>query len=230
MKKNLEKIYHKATQQNQRNILDLLEKGDKGTRFLDLGCDEGSLTLQLASQVKTKEIYGVEIVDERIAQAEKRGVKVKKFDLNSKFDYENEYFDAIHANQVIEHLYNSDNFLSEIYRTLKKGGYAIISTENASSWCNVFASIMGWQIFSLTNFSNKKKGIGNPLAIHAGDDPKLTSWSHIRIYNFQGLKEYFEVFGFNIEDIKGSGYFPLSYRLGNIDKRHCHFMTFKIRK
>ena len=30
---------------------------------------------------------------------------------------------------------------TELYRILKPGGYMIISTENASSWCNIFASI-----------------------------------------------------------------------------------------
>jgi len=157
-------------------------------------------------------------------------LKVKKFDLNNKFDFEDNFFDVINANQVIEHLYNSDNFIFEIYRVLKPGGYAIISTENASSWCNIFASIMGWQIFSLTNFSSKKKGIGNPFAIHREDNPGLSSWNHIRIYNIKGLKEYFEVFRFEVEKIKGAGYFPFPAMFGNIDKTHCHFMTFKVRK
>jgi SAM-dependent methyltransferase len=165
--------------------------------------------------------------------SESKGIAVKSFDLNGKFDFENESVDVIHANQVIEHLHNSDNFVGEIYRILKKGGYAIISTENASSWCNIFASIMGWQIFSLTNFSSKKQGIGNPLALHsdaANINADFSSWNHIRIYNIRGLKEYFEVFGFKVEEIRGAGYFPLPGWLGNIDKTHCHFMTFKVRK
>jgi len=120
--------------------------------------------------------------------------------------------------------------LSEIFRGLKPGGYAIISTENASSWCNIFSSIMGWQIFSLTNFSSQRASIGNPIALHRGEDSWASSWMHVRIYNYRGLREYLESFNFTIEDVSGSGYFPLPGILGNIDKRHCHFMTFKIRK
>lgn len=140
------------------------------------------------------------------------------------------FFDVIHSNQVIEHLYNSDNFLSEIYRILKPDGCAIISTENASSWCNILASILGWQIFSLTNFSSRKQGIGNPLALHKDDKQNLESWNHIRIYSIRGLKEYLEAFGFKVEKIKGAGYFPLPAIFGDFDKTHCHFMTFKIKK
>jgi hypothetical protein len=113
---------------------------------------------------------------------------------------------------------------------LKPGGYAIISTENASSWENIFASIMGWQIFSLTNISNKRQGIGNPIAIHREEIPTLESWNHIRIYNIRGLKELFEAHDFHVESIRGAGYFPFSAKLGDIDRTHAHFMTFKIRK
>ncbi|HUS50753.1 MAG TPA: methyltransferase domain-containing protein [Candidatus Paceibacterota bacterium] len=229
MKNYLQKLYEKAVNFNHKNIFNLLEK-NSGAKFFDLGCDDGVLTMKMANKIGTKSVYGVEIVGERIKLSEQNGVKVKKFDLNGKFDFPDNFFDVANANQVIEHLYNSDNFFSEIHRVLKPGGYAIISTENASSWCNIVASIMGWQIFSLTNFSSKKQGIGNPFALHRDDFPNLESWNHVRIYNIRGLNEYFEVFGFKVEKIKGSGYFPLSAELGNIDKTHCHFMTFKVRK
>ena len=228
-KKTLQSLFVQAVALNHNNIFNLLEE-KQDSIFLDLGCDDGELTKKLAEKINTKNIYGVEIVDERIKKAENNGLIVKKFDLNNKFDFEDNFFDVVHANQVIEHIYNSDNFISEIYRVLKPGGYAVISTENASSWCNIFASLMGWQIFSLTNFSNKKQGIGNPFSLHRNDIPNLESWNHVRIYNIRGLKEYFEVFGFKVEEIKGAGYFPLPSGIGNIDKTHCHFMTFKIRK
>jgi len=234
MRKFFEKLYRSASRHNQKNIFALLKKNKKA-RLLDLGCDEGTLTLKLAKKVGTKKIFGVEIVDQRIKEAETKGIEVTKFNLNNKFDFADNFFDVIHANQVIEHIYNSDSFLSEIYRVLKPGGYAVISTENASSWCNVFAALLGWQIFSLTNFSSRKSGLGNPLAIHRfakhrNDDQSFAPWSHVRVYNIRGLKEYFEFMGFKVEKIKGAGYFPLPSVLGNIDKTHCHFMTFKIRK
>lgn len=229
MRRYLEGLYAASVALNLKNICDLLEVAPDA-HFLDLGCDDGKLTMEMASKIGTLKVSGVEIVDSRIALAEKKGVRVRKFDLNREFEFESESVDAIHSNQVIEHLYDSDNYLGEIYRVLKKGGYAVISTENASSWCNIVSSIMGWQIFSLTNFSNKKLGIGNPLALLRGNAMNLASWNHVRIYNIRGLWEYFEAFGYVVEKFKGAGYFPLPACIGNIDTTHSHFMTFKIRK
>jgi SAM-dependent methyltransferase len=229
IKKRFQNLYDKAVEMNRQNIFSLLGC-DGRAEFLDLGCDDGALTIELAEEINTYKVYGVEIVPERIRLAEEKAIKVKSFDLNHKFVFDDGSFDVVHANQVIEHLYDSDNFLAEIYRVLRPGGYAIISTENASSWCNIFAGIMGWQIFSLTNFSSRRQGIGNPLALHRDNNPNLASWNHIRIYNIRGLKEYFEIFGFRVAKILGAGYFPLPASLADFDKNHCHFMTFKIEK
>jgi ubiquinone/menaquinone biosynthesis C-methylase UbiE len=229
MKSFLEKLFFKATIVNKKNIFKLLEK-DSTANFLDMGCDDGAFTQYLAKYVGTNRMSGIEINSKSLRIAQKRCIKIYNFDLNGKSDFDDDSFDIIHANQVIEHIHNSDMFLSEIYRILKPGGYAIISTENASSWCNIFASIMGWQIFSLTNFSSKKTAIGNPWALHNNEECLLSSWNHVRIYNIRGLKEYCKAFGFRVEKLIGAGYFPLPALMGRLDKWHAHFITIKLRK
>ena len=52
----------------------------------------------------------------------------------------------------------------------------------------------------------------------------------MKIFNFYGLKEIFELYNFEIAAIRGAGYFPFPAFIGNIDKIHAHFITFKIRK
>lgn len=229
MRNSLKKIYNKACLINKKNILGLIETNPHGS-ILDLGCDDGTLTLELSHKMNSKNIYGIEIVNERAKSAMKKGVFVKNSDLNLTFPFDDKSFDVIHANQVIEHIAQLDNFVSEINRVLKNNGYAIISTENGSSWCNIIAAILGWQIFSLTNISSKTSGIGNPLALHRNENIGLSSWTHKTIFNYRGLKEMFEVHGFKVECIKGAGYFPLPGILGAIETRHSHFITIKVRK
>ena len=152
-------------------------------------------------------------------------------DLNEPFPFGDEHFEIVHANQVIEHLKDTDNFIKEIWRTLKPGGYAVICTENLGSWHNIFSLVFGWQPFSLTNVSGKRFQIGNPLAIHyevAPSNPQ--SWQHNRVFAYRGLKEIFAVHGFVIEHIEGSGYYPLPNCLSKLDPRHAAFLTLKIRK
>jgi len=229
MKKIFSRMYENARRLNDRNILKLLQK-KSDCNLLDLGCDDGTWTMQLANMLDTKNIFGIEVVDDRIKIAESKNIKVIKSDLNRTFPYESDFFDVVHANQVIEHITNLDNFIKEIRRVLKPGGYAIISTENASSWHNIFASIMGWQIFSLTNVICIKGGIGNPWALHRGTSSGLESWTHKTIFNYLGLIEIFEAYQFVKGDILGSGYHPLPAMFGSIDKRHAHFLAIKVFK
>lgn len=222
-------MYRTAIRVNQENILALVEHNPRAV-LIDLGCDNGTVTEMLATRQGGGELHGVDVVDERMQDAVKRGIHVYKFDLNSQFELKSETFDVVHANQVIEHISNSDGFLGEVYRILKPGGYAIISTENASSWCNIAASIVGLQMFSLTNFSSKRTAIGNPFSLHDPAGSRFESWNHVRVYNILGLRDYFRVFGFTVEAIKGAGYFPLPAVLGRLDTIHSHFITYKVRK
>jgi 2-polyprenyl-3-methyl-5-hydroxy-6-metoxy-1,4-benzoquinol methylase len=121
-----------------------------------LSCDDGKLTTYLGKKMRSKDIWGVDVVTDRLKLAKKAGIKTINYNIEKDFPFKDNSVDVVTANQVIEHVTNLDHFVGEIYRILKPGGYAIISTENASSWCNIFASVMGWQIFSLTNFSSKK--------------------------------------------------------------------------
>lgn len=223
------RMFFSSYKLNEKNILDFLDKNE-GAKILDLGCNDGSWTLCLAQKIGSRNIYGLDIVDEKLAIASKSGVNAKKCDLNARFPFEDNYFDVIHANQVIEHIAMLDNFVSEIKRILKPGGYVVMSTENGSSWHNIFASIMGWQIFSLTNISSKKLGIGNPLAIHGGESSGLSSWMHKTIFNHRGLRDFFSAHGFENIKIHGAGYYPLPSFFGRIDSVHSHFITLKAYK
>ena len=105
----------------------------------------------------------------------------------------------------------------------------MISTENPASWHNIFALIMGWQMFTHTNISIKKRVIGNPLSIHSNseylfdDDSANFAWQHNKILTPRALAELLSLHGFSILDSKGAGYHPLPATLGEIDLNHAHF-------
>lgn len=223
-KRWMQRQFESAMDLNRKNILDAVPRKTDG-RLLDLGCDDGAWTMRLAERMGTRDVHGIEIVESRAAQARARGVEVTVANLNEPLPFPSGSFDLVHANQVIEHVSDVDVFTSEIVRVLRPGGAVVISTENGSSWHNVGAAALGWQIFSLTNMSGQAAGIGNPLALHRHAPIELKSWTHKVIFNFRGLREFLELHGLRDVEIRGAGYYPLPAAVGQADPRHAHFLT-----
>jgi SAM-dependent methyltransferase len=222
----LVRLYEASAALNRRNILQLVSDRPYVT-FCDLGCDDGLWTVDVATSSRAERMFGVELVAERARLARTNGVNVSVSDLAHAFPFRDASFDLVHSNQVIEHVADIDNFLAETSRVLKVGGAAVISTENGSSWHNIFAAIMGWQIFSLTNVSGLSSGVGNPLALHRGSPLDLASWTHKTIFNYRGLLEILELHGLTVVQALGAGYYPLPAPVGRFDVRHSHFLAVK---
>lgn len=213
---------------NMANIARIAADGAPVRSMLDLGCDAGGRTAWVAERIAAAEIHGIEIDEERARVARTKGVTVKAADLNRRFPYDDERFDLVISNQVIEHVWETDNFVSEALRVLRRGGRAVVSTENLSSWHNVAAQILGWQPFSLTNISSVAGGIGNPAAVHRGEPGQ--PHGHLRVMAPRGLREVFEVHGFDVVSLTGAGYFPLPAAFARLDVRHAVFLTIEARR
>src|SRR5882762_7958281 len=147
LRNSLLRLAEAASELNQENIKELVA-GHAPDRLCDLGCNDGGWTLEVGR--RSGHLHGVEIVLEQARLARGHGINAIVADLNQPLPYVDESFDLVHANQVIEHLDDVDMFLSEIYRILRRGGHTVISTENGSSWHNIGAAVLGWQIFSLS--------------------------------------------------------------------------------
>jgi SAM-dependent methyltransferase len=213
-----------AMEENRRNIDRLV--GGRGGRFLDLGCNDGVETVRFAEAAKADSIVGVEIVDERAELARGRGVEVVAADLNAALPFPDASFDVIVSNQVIEHLNDTDLFVSELRRLLRPGGVAVTSTENLASWHNVLALTLGWQPFSLTNTSGVVLGLGNPVAVLRGQAAdEWGTWQHRRVFAYRGLRELMEAHGLTVSEIAGAGYYPLPARFGRREPRHAAFLA-----
>ena len=128
-----------------RRVMEVITKS-KADIFLDIGCGDGSFSNLLKGLRVVKEAYGIEISPEAAAIAKKKGIQAVCLDIDeADFPFENDYFDGILAAEIIEHLLNPDHLLREIYRVLKSGGWAIISTPNLASWHSRLHLLFGYQ-------------------------------------------------------------------------------------
>lgn len=228
-KKYLLRLWHHSAGVNEENIISCLEKNPEA-QYLELGCHFGDWAVSRGKAIGTrKPIFGVDINDEYLKIAESKGLKVFKADVNYDLPFEDNFFDCLTANQIIEHLIDVDKFLEEVFRILKPGGYLVISTENLSSWHNIFALLFGFQAFSQD--LSAKKNIANPFKlcqIKKGED------RHRQIFTLRGLKEILQLYHFQIERVLGAGYYPLPPFLSKIfsflDPYRAPFITIKARK
>lgn len=74
----------------------------------------------------SKNVFGVDVVDERISKESHTYKKVKNTDL----PFKDNYFDIVISNQIIEHIKDKNNHINEIYRVLKKDGVCYLATPN----------------------------------------------------------------------------------------------------
>lgn len=104
--------YQKRYIDTYKNIIDIPSKA----RILDLGCGSGDF-------IKTCNKLGYDCY----------GIDADECDFEIDcLPFENNSFDIVHFNAVIEHLSNPENILSEIKDMLKKDGVVIINTPNFS--------------------------------------------------------------------------------------------------
>lgn len=195
----------------QLKILSLLDPPERNLKILDIGCGDGNFSLEVAKKLNTKKIYGLEIEEELLKKAKKNGIKVYKGDANEKFPFKDNSFDVIIANQIVEHLLNPDNLFEEIYRVLKPNGYHIIATPNLCSLHNRIFVLLGWQITNIT--PSTKIVFGNP---NRGAQNSLRGPSrHLTVFSPAALKEMLKFYGFKVEKIAGSGFYPTKSLVSN---------------
>jgi methionine biosynthesis protein MetW len=221
-------IAEEVVSEISHTVLSVIERNPDSV-LLDCGCNNGELALKVAKKIGTKNVYGVDIQEKNAVEARARGIKVSLHDLNEKLPFSDEMFDVVNASHIIEHLSNTDIFVRELYRVLKSGGYAVISTPNLSSLHNILYLMFGRQP-PLAMVSDEVV-VGGWRSVYC---PSLPGPSHRRLFTFRALAGLCEYYGFQVELRRGSGFYPfppcISRVLTRIMKMYSSDITIKVRK
>ncbi len=115
----------------QRFIDEEIAKLPKTSKILDAGCGDGFVS---KSYLDNYEVYGIDIEKEAVDYCTKAYPK-GNYSLGDVYnlEFEDNFFDVIIFSQVIEHLYEPEKVLKELYRILKFGGIVLITTPNYDS-------------------------------------------------------------------------------------------------
>jgi 2-polyprenyl-3-methyl-5-hydroxy-6-metoxy-1,4-benzoquinol methylase len=145
----------------------ILNFAGTGKQILDVGCGDGSIASLLTSQ--GNRVVGLDVSSAAIRVAKRRGIQTYSLNLEEKWPERFRHqFDLVFAGEIIEHIYNTDSFLENIRKVLKKNGQLLLSTPNVAS-------------------------LGRRLSLLAGKNPLLETSlgekdaGHIRYFTFYSL-------------------------------------------
>ncbi|MBT9150492.1 MAG: putative S-adenosylmethionine-dependent methyltransferase [candidate division WS2 bacterium] len=188
---------YEELEDRHKKVLTIFSK-HRFDRILDVGCGDGNFSIMLKEACNAKEVYGIEISEKGVESAKRNGVNCFQLDIDEEdFPFSNDSFDAVYCGEVIEHLYDPDHLVEEIFRTMKKGGVCVINTPNLASLHNRIALVLGFQPFSVRVSLNQMLG---HLCIAAGG----AAPDHIRHFTTRALVQLLRSKGFEIERVYGS--------------------------
>jgi SAM-dependent methyltransferase len=226
----LERLFRATEEENRRAVLRMLPAG-RGGALLDIGTHRGAFTARVAERLRAESVTGIELIEEHAVVARARGFEVLCANVDDGLPFDDESFDTVHANQVIEHVVRSDDFLRAIIRVLKPGGLALISTNNFASWHNVGSLALGYQ--PMPAHVSDELIVGNPLDPLRGR-PHEPGRAHLRLFTGRALNELAQAHGLEPVALRTAGYYPLPPRLGRIaariDRLHGAFLVALLRR
>jgi SAM-dependent methyltransferase len=222
---SLAHMYLTAAEENKRAIERMMIPRAGGV-LLDVGCADGSDSIRLAHRVGAAQTIGLELADQFIGPARGRGVDVRQVDISEEWPIPSASVDAVHSNQVIEHLAQTDHFMREIRRVLRPDGYAVVSTNNLASWHNIASLLLGWQ--PLPCHVSDENVVGNPMALEEKRyGPRIHR--HLRIFTGRALAALAESHGLVLDEAVGSGYYPFGAGaagvMAKLDRRHSVYLV-----
>jgi len=224
-------IYTVADEENRRTIQKLMLPARGGT-LLDVGCADGTDAVRLRTHTGAARAMGLELAEQFLIEAREKGVEALRADLSQRWPVEDASIEALHSNQVIEHLAGTDHFMREVRRVLKPGGYAVLSTNNLASWHNVVGLVFGWQPLPC-HVSDEVASAGNPLTLGDSGTYGPGIQRHLRIFTHRAMIALAAHHGLALDRAAGAGYYPLGSRgsrlMAGLDRTHSVYLAHRYR-
>lgn len=181
---NLRYAHYKSYDEDKYYILkvyDIIKNINEKVHFkksLDVGCADGSFSKKLKDDFGFS-VFGLDISESAVRLANANGVMAKVHNLENELPFQNNTFDLIIACEIIEHLYDTDFFISELKRVLRKDGVLILTTPNLVSLVNRIKIVFGAYPSFVPEY-------------------RIGGAGHIRAYTIPVLKEQLKSHGFTL--------------------------------
>lgn len=183
-------VNYKMNSTRKKHVLLLVP--EDSIDILDIGCGQGELAKDL--KARGKYVSGTDISSKALYMSSKYLDESFCFDVedcNWPEELIDKKFDCIIASEVIEHLFQPNNFLANVKKLLKPQGVLILTTPNFLFWKNRFKMLFGKFEYEDSGFYDK---------------------GHISFFTRNSLNKELEKAGFQVE--KELNFYPNLYRRG----------------
>jgi ubiquinone/menaquinone biosynthesis C-methylase UbiE len=172
------------------NIFRILRKNLKNyipNKLLDVGCANGDRTIQIANyfDMNFSDVYGIDFNNDFVSNC-KKFFNAAVVDLETEIlPYDNDIFDFVICNQVLEHLKNYSKVIDELTRVTKTKGYILIGIPNLAHLINRIYLLFGIQPMCIAMDSSHVRAF-----THRSFVRMLDSLSEIRLLDVEGSIMY----------------------------------------
>lgn len=158
-------LHKKKRERQLKNRISTIEKlhVSDSKIFLDIGCGEGNTLIEAMN--RGWNVYGLDIVDHRKDEARSGDITFIQASLE-KAELEENFFDAVYLDSVLEHTTEPVTLLRQINRILKPGGLLYIGVPNEDAFTNtarkmhMYLAGESWRAKQLNPFSDPFHVVG----------------------------------------------------------------------
>jgi SAM-dependent methyltransferase len=160
-------------------------------RVLDLGCGEGHFAALLARA--GADVIAADVAEEPLRRAHQAHptLELRLLEPEAPLPFEDRSFDAVWAGEVIEHVADTQAWLSEVRRVLRSGGALLLSTPDHGPL----------RLLSLALCRRRFEEHFDPRS------------EHLRFYTRRTLAGLLADFGFERVELRGAGRIPGARRV-----------------
>lgn len=227
------RIFYRKRQRELHKRIKKLEKicSPRIEKFLDIGSGEG-LALHYAWS-RGNQAHGIDVADNRKESARKESITFQETTLLEAGLEENHY-DCVYMDSVLEHVRDPMGYLHEIYRVLKEGGVCYIGVPNEDSLFNDIKQAID-KIRGRKYISPKIKPFSFPYHINGFNKKSLlfavkeAGFQVVKLRNFACRLEFILQYKFlSRQFLKGLILFPL--HLAAIPLRREYYLEIFLKK
>lgn len=168
----------------------ILKMIGSGNVVLDIGSFDGTIARRF--QDCGNKVFGADIALSALKLAKKKINNIIQIPFNPPYPFKDKIFDVVFVGEVIEHILDTDSFLSELKRITKDNGYIIITTPNVAS--------LGRRMMLLL-------GINPYLEVSLRTDMSIPGIGHIRYFTKSTLFELLRLNSLKVIELKSDAVF-----------------------